>query len=143
MMTPGARMLLLTTEDTFSGACTSFMWRCRTYNRRELARICEEVGLKWKKELWYTRVHRVLHAGGICAELVKSRSPGLLAGGIFLDRCICVRAWIQRGSIRPGRKVVWPMPAWSGRRFAFLISKIVFPIDFSVNQCMNCFRKTP
>jgi ubiquinone/menaquinone biosynthesis C-methylase UbiE len=71
VMVPGARMLLLTTEDTFSGACTSFMWRCRTYNRRELARICEEVGLLWNKELWYTRMHRVLHAGGICVELVK------------------------------------------------------------------------
>jgi SAM-dependent methyltransferase len=72
VMTAGARMLLLTTEDTFSGACTSRMWRCRTYNRRELARICEEVGLQWKKELWFTRVHRVLHAGGICVELVKA-----------------------------------------------------------------------
>jgi ubiquinone/menaquinone biosynthesis C-methylase UbiE len=71
VMMPGARMLLLATEDTFSGACTSFMWRCRTYNRRELARICEEVGLTWKKELWFTRVHRVLRAGGICVELVK------------------------------------------------------------------------
>ncbi|MGW8256621.1 MAG: class I SAM-dependent methyltransferase [Thermoguttaceae bacterium] len=71
VMMPGARMLLLTTEDTFSGACTSFMWRCRTYNRRELAKICEEVGLKWHKELWFTRVHRVLRAGGICVELVK------------------------------------------------------------------------
>jgi SAM-dependent methyltransferase len=72
VMVPGARMLLLTTEDTFSGACTSRMWRCRTYNRRELARICEEAGLIWKKELWFTRMHRVLHAGGICVELVKA-----------------------------------------------------------------------
>jgi ubiquinone/menaquinone biosynthesis C-methylase UbiE len=71
VMMPGARMLLLTTEDNFTGACTSLMWRCRTYNRRELARICEEVGLLWKKELWYTRMHRVLRAGGICVELVK------------------------------------------------------------------------
>ena len=45
VMLPGARMLLLTTEDTFSGAWTSRMWCCRTYNRRELARICETVGL--------------------------------------------------------------------------------------------------
>jgi ubiquinone/menaquinone biosynthesis C-methylase UbiE len=71
VMMPGARMLLLTTEDNFTGACTSLMWRCRTYNRRELARICEEVGLLWKKELWYTSMHRVLRAGGICVELVK------------------------------------------------------------------------
>lgn len=71
VMMPGARMLLLTTEDTFSGAWTSRLWCCRTYNRRELAGICEEVGLQWKRELWFTRMHKVLHAGGICVELVK------------------------------------------------------------------------
>ena len=36
VMVPGARMLLLTTEDNFSGAWTSRFWCCRTYNRREL-----------------------------------------------------------------------------------------------------------
>jgi ubiquinone/menaquinone biosynthesis C-methylase UbiE len=71
VMQPGARMLLLTTEDNFPGAMTSRVWRCRTYNRRELARICEESGLRWHKELWYTRMHKVLRAGGICVELVK------------------------------------------------------------------------
>jgi ubiquinone/menaquinone biosynthesis C-methylase UbiE len=71
VMMPGARMLLLTTEDNFSGAMTSRVWCCRTYNRRELARICEESGLRWHKELWYTRMHKVFRAGGICAELVK------------------------------------------------------------------------
>jgi ubiquinone/menaquinone biosynthesis C-methylase UbiE len=71
VMMPGARMLLLTTEDNFSGAWTSRIWRCRTYNRQELARVCGELGLKWHKELWYTRMHRVLRAGGICVEIVK------------------------------------------------------------------------
>jgi ubiquinone/menaquinone biosynthesis C-methylase UbiE len=71
VMQPGARMLLLTTEDTFGGAWTSRIWCCRTYNRRDLARICEEVGLRWNRELWFTRMHKVLRAGGICAELVK------------------------------------------------------------------------
>ena len=71
VMMPGARMLLLTTEDTFSGAWTSRMWCCRTYNRRELARICEEVHLRWHQELWFTRMHKVLRAGGICVQLVK------------------------------------------------------------------------
>ena len=71
VMVPGARMLLLTTEDNFSGAWTSRVWCCRTYNRRELARICGEVGLGWHRELWFTRMHRALRAGGICAELVK------------------------------------------------------------------------
>lgn len=72
VMVSGARMLLLATEDTFSGAWTSRMWCCRTYNRRELARICEEVGLHWHRELWFTRMHRVFRAGGICVELVKN-----------------------------------------------------------------------
>jgi ubiquinone/menaquinone biosynthesis C-methylase UbiE len=71
VMRPGARMLLLTTEDTFSGAWTSRVWCCRTYNRRELARICEKAGLLWGREFWYTPMHKVLRAGGICVELVK------------------------------------------------------------------------
>jgi ubiquinone/menaquinone biosynthesis C-methylase UbiE len=71
VMMRGARMLLLTTEDNFPGAVTSRVWCCRTYNRRELARACENVGLRWNKDLWYTRMHKVLRAGGICAELVK------------------------------------------------------------------------
>jgi ubiquinone/menaquinone biosynthesis C-methylase UbiE len=71
VMRTGARMLLLATEDTFSGAWTSRMWCCRTYNRRELARICEAAGLRWQQELWFTPVHKMLRAGGICVELVK------------------------------------------------------------------------
>lgn len=72
VMMPGARMLLLTTEDNFSGAWTSRIWCCRTYNRQELARICEGLGLHWHQELWYTRMHKMLRAGGICVELIKS-----------------------------------------------------------------------
>ena len=72
VMRRGARMLLLTTEDNFSGAWTSRVWCCRTYNRRDLARVCEGLGLHWQQELWYTRMHKVLRAGGICVELVKS-----------------------------------------------------------------------
>jgi ubiquinone/menaquinone biosynthesis C-methylase UbiE len=71
VMRPGARMLLLATEDNFTGAWTSRLWCCRTYNRRELARICEAVGLRWHRELWFTRVHKVFRAGGICAELIR------------------------------------------------------------------------
>jgi ubiquinone/menaquinone biosynthesis C-methylase UbiE len=71
VMVPGARMLLLTTEDNFSGAWTSRVWCCRTYNRKELWRICEELGLHWQKELWFSGMHRLFHAGGICVEIVK------------------------------------------------------------------------
>lgn len=71
VMTSGARMLLLTTEDNFSGAWTSRLWCCRTYNRRDLSRICEGLGLRWRQELWFTRMHKVLRAGGICVELIK------------------------------------------------------------------------
>lgn len=72
VMKRGARLLLLTTEDNFSGAWTSRIWCCRTYNRQDLAKLCESLGLKWHQELWYTRMHKVLKAGGICVELVKS-----------------------------------------------------------------------
>jgi ubiquinone/menaquinone biosynthesis C-methylase UbiE len=71
VLVPGGRMLLLTTEDNFSGAWTSRLWCCRTYNRRELYRTCQEMGLRWKKELWFTRMHQVLRAGGICVEIER------------------------------------------------------------------------
>jgi len=71
IMMPGAKMLLLTTEDNFGGAWTSRVWCCRTYNRRELYNTCEKLGLRWKKELWFTRMHKVFRAGGICVEIEK------------------------------------------------------------------------
>jgi ubiquinone/menaquinone biosynthesis C-methylase UbiE len=71
VLRPGGRMLLLTTEDNFSGAWTSRMWCCRTYNRQELRRTSEELGLVWNKELWFTRMHKLLRAGGICVEIQK------------------------------------------------------------------------
>jgi ubiquinone/menaquinone biosynthesis C-methylase UbiE len=71
VMQPGGRMFLLTTEDNFSGAWTSRLWCCRTYNRQELMRLCESLGLVWKNELWFTRVHRAIRAGGICVEIEK------------------------------------------------------------------------
>ncbi|HKD35660.1 MAG TPA: class I SAM-dependent methyltransferase [Pirellulales bacterium] len=71
VMVPGGKMLLLTTEDSFGGAWTSRIWCCRTYNRQELLRTCRELGLMPKKELWFTQVHKLFRAGGICVELVK------------------------------------------------------------------------
>src|SRR5204862_3896997 len=71
VMQRGGRMLLLTTEDNFSGAWTSRFWCCRTYNRRELYNTCQDLGLAWKKELWFTKMHKLLRAGGICVEIEK------------------------------------------------------------------------
>lgn len=71
VMRSGGRMLLLATEDSFSGAFTSRLWRCRTYNRAEIKRVCRELGLVWHKELWFSSFHKMMRAGGICVELVK------------------------------------------------------------------------
>lgn len=71
VMASGGRMLLLTTEDTFSGAWTSRLWCCRTYNRNELQKTCLDLGFDWQKEIWFTRLHKAVRAGGICVELVK------------------------------------------------------------------------
>ncbi len=71
VLQPGGRMLLLVTEDSFSGAWTSRLWYCRTHNRQELLRICEGLGLACKQEIWFTRMHKVIRAGGICLEIVK------------------------------------------------------------------------
>jgi ubiquinone/menaquinone biosynthesis C-methylase UbiE len=67
----GGRLLLLATEDTFSGAWTSRIWCCRTINRRALRGMCEAVGLRWKQELWLTPMHKALRAGGISVELER------------------------------------------------------------------------
>jgi ubiquinone/menaquinone biosynthesis C-methylase UbiE len=69
VMHRGGRMLLLTTEDSFSGAWTSRLFLCRTYNRHELLNICREVGLEPVQELWLSDFHRKMRAGGICLEL--------------------------------------------------------------------------
>lgn len=71
VLEPGGRLLLLATEDNFSGAWTSRVWCCRTYNRQELMKICDDLGLRWQKELWFTRVHKALRAGGICVAIEK------------------------------------------------------------------------
>lgn len=71
VLTQGGRLLLLTTEDNFSGAWTSRMWYCRTYNRQELLKLCESLGLVCKQELWFTKMHKAIRAGGICVEIVK------------------------------------------------------------------------
>jgi len=74
VLRPGGSALILATEDTISGAFTSRTWKCRTYNRAELKRACEEAGLPWKSQLWFTPVHRFFKLGGILFEAVKSEA---------------------------------------------------------------------
>ncbi len=71
VLKPGGSTLLLATEDTLSGAVVSRTWKCRTYNRRELREACDDAGLPWKEQLWFTRVHRFFKMGGILVEATK------------------------------------------------------------------------
>src|SRR5205823_8003742 len=57
VMTPGAKLLLMCTEDTFTGAWCSRLWHCRTYNRGELRLACEECGLTRTRGLWCSRMN--------------------------------------------------------------------------------------
>jgi len=75
VLRPGATALILATEDTVSGAFVSRTWKCRTYNRTELERACDEVGLPWKAQLWFTPVHRFFKMGGILVEAIKPAEP--------------------------------------------------------------------
>ncbi len=71
VLRPGGTLLLLATEDTIQGSFTSRTWKCRTHNRDELKQSCEESGLPWKEELWFTPMHRFFKAGGILVEATK------------------------------------------------------------------------
>jgi ubiquinone/menaquinone biosynthesis C-methylase UbiE len=71
VLKPGGRLLLLATEDTFAGMMVSRTWKCRTYNRHELHAACEEAGLVWQRQLWFTPIHRFLKMGGILVEARK------------------------------------------------------------------------
>ena len=74
VLAPAGRVLLFATEDTLTGALCSRTWSCRTYNRAELARVCAQVGLPWKSQLWFTALHRMLGLGGILVEARKGES---------------------------------------------------------------------
>jgi ubiquinone/menaquinone biosynthesis C-methylase UbiE len=74
VLKPGGRVLILTTETTFFGAWVSRFYKCRTYRRDELRTACEEVGLVWTREFWWTPWHRKLKLGGI---LVAAEKNGL------------------------------------------------------------------
>ena len=69
VLQPGGKMLLMTTEDTFTGSMCSNLWHCRTYNRAELNRACQECGLHMVRPLYFTTLHRLFRLGGIVVEL--------------------------------------------------------------------------
>jgi ubiquinone/menaquinone biosynthesis C-methylase UbiE len=72
VLRPGGKLLLLATEDTFTGAMCSRLWHCRTYNRQELRKVAEDCGLHWARELWFSKLHERLGLGGIIAEMRRS-----------------------------------------------------------------------
>jgi SAM-dependent methyltransferase len=78
VLRPGGKLLLLATEDTVNGALSSKLWHCRTYNRSELLGMCDEAGLHLIRELWFSRLHRLLKLGGIIIELRRedASEPG-------------------------------------------------------------------
>ena len=69
VLQPGGKLLLLVTEDTLTGSMCSRMWHCRTHTRQELRRLCQELGLRWERPLWFTKLHALFRLGGIIAEL--------------------------------------------------------------------------
>jgi ubiquinone/menaquinone biosynthesis C-methylase UbiE len=73
VLQPGGKLLLMTTEDTLTGAMCSSLWHCRTYNRAELNRSCQECGLQWVRPLYFTQLHRLFRLGGIVAELRRTK----------------------------------------------------------------------
>lgn len=75
VLAPGGKLLLLTTEDTVTGRLCCWLWKCQSYNRRSLRQVISECGLRWSRELWFSRLHRRLRLGGIVVEL---RREGLV-----------------------------------------------------------------
>lgn len=71
VLRPSGSALLLATEDTLSGAIVSRTWKCRTYNRQEFHTACDEAGLPWREQLWFTRMHQFFKMGGILVEAIK------------------------------------------------------------------------
>jgi SAM-dependent methyltransferase len=74
VLKPGGKMLLLVTEDTFTGRWCARLWHCRTHRRAELKEVCRDCGLSWQRELWFSGMHRWLGLGGIIVDLKRDNS---------------------------------------------------------------------
>jgi SAM-dependent methyltransferase len=71
VLEPGGKLLLMATEDTWLGAVCSRLWYCRTYNRKDLRKVCAEYGLLWRRDLRFSKVHAALNLGGITEEFCR------------------------------------------------------------------------
>lgn len=71
VLTPNGKALLMTTESTLSGAIVSRCYHSRTMTRQELRAMCQQCRLVWHREYWWSKLHRLLRAGGIVVELRK------------------------------------------------------------------------
>lgn len=89
VLKPNGRLLLMATEDTLQGFVVSRTWNCRTLNRQELQGACEEVGLTWSKQMWFTPVHRMLRMGGILVQVEKQANPANLEEHLALEPHDC------------------------------------------------------
>jgi len=69
VLKPGGKLLLLTTEDTVLGGMVKLVYKIRTYDRNEVREACEECGLTWHRELWFSKLHQRLGMGGVVVEL--------------------------------------------------------------------------
>lgn len=72
VLRPGGKLLLMCTEDTWTGVICARSYHCRTYNRAELRKAVEESGLEWAREHWFSGLHRRLRLGGIIVELKRT-----------------------------------------------------------------------
>jgi ubiquinone/menaquinone biosynthesis C-methylase UbiE len=72
VLAPDGKLLLLTTEDTSLGWVCGRLWNCKTYNRDRLRQTCQQCGLRWKRDLWFSRAHHALRMGGVVAELTRA-----------------------------------------------------------------------
>jgi ubiquinone/menaquinone biosynthesis C-methylase UbiE len=69
VMSPGAKLLLMTTENTVLGAWCSRLWHCRTYGRAELQVAATDSGFTWDREVWFSKFHERFKLGGIVVQL--------------------------------------------------------------------------
>jgi SAM-dependent methyltransferase len=69
VMKPGGKLLLMVTEDNVTGVLCSRLWHCRVHSRQKLRAVCQECGLAFVRNLWFSQLHAWFRLGGIIVEL--------------------------------------------------------------------------